>query len=98
MPTWGLIWIAYLDVSNVIGKLGSKHGIDASEIKFLVEGSQGIFGLQVTDDKHGSRTFVRVDYSNRFIVEMYIDKKNSDYSEWSLRTAKLVRKNSKNGG
>jgi hypothetical protein len=29
---------------------------------------------------------------------MYIDKKNSDYSEWSLRTAKLVRKNSKNGG
>jgi hypothetical protein len=45
-----------------------------------------------------SRTFVRVDYSNRFIVEMYIDKKNSDYSEWSLRTAKLVRKNGKNGG
>jgi hypothetical protein len=98
MPNWELIWIAYLDVSNVIGKLGSKHGIDALEIKFLVEGSKGIFGLQVTDDKHGSRTFVRVDYSNRFIVEMYIDKKNSDYSEWSLRTAKLVRKNSKNGG
>ena len=98
MPTWELLWIAYLDVSNVIGKLGSKHGIDAREIKFLVEGSQGIFGLQVTDDKHGSRTFVRVDYSNRFIVEIYIDKKNSDYSEWSLRTAKLVRKNGKNGG
>jgi len=71
MPTWEPIWIAYLDVSNVISKLGSKHG---------------------------SRTFVRIDYSNRFIVEMYIDKKNSGYSEWSLRTAKLVRKNSKNGG
>ncbi|MSZ70683.1 MAG: hypothetical protein F2709_05935 [Actinobacteria bacterium] len=81
-----------------MSKLGSKHGIDAHEIKFLLEGSQGIIGLQVTDVKHGSRTFVRVDYSNKFVVEMYIDKKNSDYSEWSLRTAKLVRKNSKNGG
>jgi hypothetical protein len=98
MPTWELIWIAYLDVSNVISKLGSKHGVDAHEIKFLVEGSQGILGLQVTDEKHGSRTFVRVDYSNRFVVEIYIDKKNSEYSEWSLRTAKLVRKNNKNGG
>ena len=45
-------------------------------------------------------TLTRLDQGlmTQWIVEMYIDKENSDYSEWSLRTAKLVRKNSKNGG
>ncbi|MCX6430886.1 MAG: hypothetical protein NTX12_08050 [Actinobacteria bacterium] len=91
MGSWQHVWIASLEMPPWIErKIHLKHGVSTRDIRQLLVCNASLLGTHVSNVEHGSRMLVYVEISERKYLIAYVDLLSSDYSAWSIRTARIT--------
>ena len=92
MKSWRTIWIARLIVSDAVAlKIALKHGLSQFEVEESLLCNHRVLAREIDDDLHGSRLLLYVSLDRSRALLAYIDTLNSDYSEFNLRSARVVK-------
>lgn len=91
MGNWKPIWIASPQINDSIReKIHSKHHVDSDELLTHLICNARVRGRPIYNSEHGQRYLIFVQVQPGKIFEVHANLVDSDYSAWSLRTARIV--------
>lgn len=72
-------------------KIALKHGLSQFEVEENLICNHRVLAMEIDDDLHGSRFLLYVSLDRSKALLAYVDNLNSDYSEFNLRSARVIK-------
>ena len=93
MGNWKPIWIASLEISERIReKIHAKHHVDSDELLVHLICNPRVQGRLIYNLEHGQGYLIYIQVRPGKIFEVHANLIQSDYSAWSLRSARIIAK------